>query len=130
MTSKEKLLRARILEMSGVDPKKCMKCGKCTASCPSYGEMDYHPHEYVYMVEKGRIEALLSSDAMYKCLGCFSCIDRCPRGVQPAKLIEAVRQLAVREKEGNRLSPNDIPAVLDEKMPQQALVGAFRKFAK
>lgn len=130
MTSKEKLLRARILEMSGVDPKKCMKCGKCTASCPSYGEMDYHPHEYVYMVEKGRIEALLSSDAMYKCLGCFSCIDRCPRGVQPAKLIEAVRQLAVREKGNNRLSPNDIPAVLDEKMPQQALVGAFRKFSK
>lgn len=130
MTNREKELRARILEMSGVDPKKCMKCGKCTASCPSYGEMDYHPHKYVYMVEKGRIDALLFSDAMYKCLGCFSCIDRCPRGVQPAKLIEAVRQLAVREKGKNRLTPNDIPAVLDDKMPQQALVGAFRKYAK
>ena len=73
---------------------------------------------------------LLSSESMYKCLGCFSCIDRCPRGVQPAKLIEAVRQIAIREKGANRLTPNDIPEALDEAMPQQALVGAFRKFAK
>ena len=130
MTNKEKALRTRILEMSGVNPKKCMKCGKCTASCPSYAEMDYHPHQFVSMVENGKIELLMASDAMYKCLGCFSCIDRCPRGVQPAKLIEAARQLAIREKGANHLKPEQIPAMIDEDMPQQALMSAFRKYSK
>ena len=32
----------RIKEISGVNPLKCMKCGKCTASCPAYDEMEFH----------------------------------------------------------------------------------------
>ena len=34
----------QILRMSGVNVRKCMRCGKCTATCPSYDEMEYHPH--------------------------------------------------------------------------------------
>ncbi len=30
----------QIREISGVNPLKCMKCGKCSATCPSYNEMD------------------------------------------------------------------------------------------
>ena len=25
-----------VCRISGVNPRKCMKCGKCTASCPAY----------------------------------------------------------------------------------------------
>ena len=107
-----------------------MKCGKCSATCPSYDEMEYHPHQFVYMVESGDIEPLLESKSLYKCLTCFACVDRCPRGVEPAKLIEAVRLAAVRPKGANHLTPNDIPALLDDDMPQQAIVSAFRKYTK
>ena len=85
---------------SGVDVRKCMRCGKCTATCPSFNEMEYHPHQFVYMVEKGNIEPLLNSESLYKCLTCFACVERCPRGVEPAKVVEAVRLTAVR-KQGN-----------------------------
>ena len=27
-----------------------MKCGKCSATCPAYDEMEYHPHQFVSMV--------------------------------------------------------------------------------
>ena len=37
-----------IKEISGVNPLKCMKCGKCSASCPSYNEMDIKPHQFVF----------------------------------------------------------------------------------
>ena len=116
--------------MSGVDPLKCMRCGKCTATCPSYAEMEYHPHQFVYMVEKGNIAPLLESDSLYKCLSCFACVERCPRGVEPAKLIEAVRLLKIRQKGANRLTPNDIPALVDDELPPQALVSAMRKYSK
>ena len=125
-----KFLKEQILRMSGVDPRKCMKCGKCSATCPAYDEMEYHPHQFVSMVESGDIEPLLKSESLYKCLSCFACIDRCPRGVQPAKLVEAVRLKAVRPQGANRMTANDIPQMIDEETPQQLLVSAFRKYTK
>ena len=130
MDRKSERLRDEIIRISGVDPKKCMRCGKCSGTCPAYGEMEYHPHEFVYMVETGDIEPLLRSDSIYKCLSCFACVDRCPRGVEPAKLVEAVRLAAVRERGANHLKPEDIPGMLDAELPQQAIVSAFRKYRK
>ena len=116
--------------MSGVDPGKCMTCGKCSGTCPAYDEMEYHPHQFVYMVETGDIETLMKSESIYKCLTCFACVDRCPRGVEPAKLVEAVRLAVIREKGANHLTANDIPELLDEDLPQQAIVSAMRKYSK
>jgi len=130
MQSKNELRREQILRMSGVNPRKCMKCGKCTATCPSFDEMEYHPHEFVYMVESGEIEPLLASESLYKCLTCFACVEKCPRSVEPAKLIEAVRNIVIREKGGSRLTPDAIPAQLDDEMPQQLLMAALRKYSK
>lgn len=76
-------LREQVLRASGVNPLKCMRCGKCSGTCPAYGEMEYHPHEFVYMVEKGELEKLMRSPSVYACLSCFACVDRCPRGVEP-----------------------------------------------
>ena len=122
--------REQILRTSGVDVLKCMRCGKCSATCPSYDEMGYHPHEFVYMVEKGQIDKLMASKAIYKCLSCFACIERCPRGVEPARLVEAVRLQVIRQQGKNHLRADDIPALLDDDMPQQAIVTALRKYSK
>ena len=130
MDNKTERRKEQLLRMSGVNPLKCMRCGKCSATCPSYDEMEYHPHEFVYMVERGDLEPLMRSSSIYKCLSCFACVDRCPRGVEPAKLVEAIRVMVVREKDGNHLTPDAIPALLDDEMPQQALMSALRKYAK
>ena len=82
------------------------------------------------MVETGDIETLMKSDSIYKCLSCFACVDRCPRGVEPAKIVEAVRLMAIRQKDANHLTPNDIPALLDDETPQQLLMSAMRKYSK
>ena len=119
-----------IIRISGVDPSRCMQCGKCSGSCPSYDEMEYHPHQFVNMVESGDIQPLLDSQSLYKCLSCFACIDRCPRGVQPAKVVEAVRLMATRKQGNNHMTPDDVPAMIDEDTPQQLLVSAFRKYTK
>ena len=122
--------KEQILRMSGAAVQKCMRCGKCSATCPSYDEMEYHPHEFVYMVERGDVEKLLKSESIYKCLTCFACVERCPRGVEPAKVIEAVRLEAVREQGKNHLKPDQIPEMLDEDIPGQLLMMALRKYTK
>ena len=119
-----------IKRISGVNPRKCMKCGKCTASCPAFDAMEYHPHQFVAMVEQGDIQPLLESESIYKCLTCFACVDRCPRGVEPAKLVEAVRLSVIRKQGANRMTADDVPAILNEDVPQQLLVSAFRKYSK
>ena len=126
----QKYLQQEILRISGADVSKCMRCGKCSGTCPAYDEMEYHPHQFANMVESGDIEPLLNSQSLYKCLSCFACIDRCPRGVQPAKIVEAVRLIATRKQGANHMTANDIPAIIEEDTPQQLLVSAFRKYTK
>ncbi len=119
-----------ITEISGVNPLKCMKCGKCSASCPSFSEMDIPPHLFVSFVQNENLEALLESKSLYKCLSCFACIERCPRDVKPGKLIDAARQVVLRQRGESYLSPDEIPALLEEEMPQQLLMSAFRKYRR
>jgi heterodisulfide reductase subunit C len=116
--------------ISGVNARKCMKCGKCSGTCPAFDEMDYHPHQFVSMVEKGRVEELLESKTLWNCLSCFACVERCPRGVEPANIIEAIRLAVIRKSGENHLQADAIPELLNEQLPQQAIVSAFRKYSK
>ena len=119
-----------IRERSGTDVRKCMKCGKCSGRCPAYAEMDIKPHQFVSYIEKGEVEKLLESKSLYTCLSCFACVERCPRGVAPANVIEAVRQEVIRAQGGNKVQAENIPVIVDEAIPQQLLVSMFRKFNK
>ena len=92
--------------------------------------MEYHPHQFITMVQKGRIEPLLNSKSIYMCLSCFACIERCPRNVEPAKLVEAVRLAVVRRQGMSHMRPDDVPALWDSELPQQAIVAAMRKYNK
>ena len=120
----------RVREISGVNPLKCMKCGKCSATCPAFNEMDIKPHQFVSYVANENIEELVKSESLWKCLSCFACVERCPRDVKPGKIIDAARQLVVRERGGNYLSADEIPELLDEDTPQQLLVSAYRRYKR
>lgn len=80
--------------------------------------------------ENGDVTALLNSKSLYECMSCFACVERCPRGVQPAALIEAVRAMVLREREQAHLHAQDIPDLIDPETPQQAVVSALRKYSK
>lgn len=126
----EKNLSESVRRISGVNVRKCMKCGKCSASCPAYDDMDFHPHQFISMVDAGNITPLLESSSIWNCLSCFACVQRCPRGVEPSKVIEAVRVLRIRKQGENHMKPDVIPEKLNEDLPQQAIVSAMRKYNK
>ncbi len=119
-----------VKERSGTDARKCMKCGKCSGRCPAYHDMDIKPHQFVSYIEKGEIDKLMKSKSLYTCLSCFACVERCPRGVAPANVIEAVRQEVIREQGGNKIMAETVPSMIDETIPQQLLVSMFRKLNK
>lgn len=130
MQNQERMLGETILRITGVNPRKCMKCGKCSGACPAFDEMEYRPHQFVSLVERGEIGRLMASKSIYKCLTCFACLERCPRNVEPAKLIEGVRLMVIRQQGMNHLKPEAIPRMADENVPQQLLMSAMRKYSK
>ena len=64
----------RIKEISGVNPLKCMKCGKCSATCPAFNEMDIKPHQFVTYVQNGDIEALAQSKPVATTIAPYFCV--------------------------------------------------------
>ena len=74
MNKDTKAMKEEVIRISGANPSKCMKCGKCSATCPAYDEMEFHPHQFASMIENGDIEPLLASESLYKCLTCFACV--------------------------------------------------------
>ncbi|MBE5746644.1 MAG: 4Fe-4S dicluster domain-containing protein [Clostridiales bacterium] len=128
MTKAERI--ENLNRLSGTDVKKCMKCGKCSGRCPAFKDMDIKPHQFVSMLGQGRIDELLESKAIWNCLSCMACVERCPRGVAPAAVIEAVRDTVVRMQGANGIKAEEIPPIVDELIPQQLLVSAYRKYNK
>ncbi len=120
----------QIREISGTNPLKCMKCGKCSATCPAFNDMDIKPHQFVSYVVNNNVEELVKSESLWKCLSCFACVERCPRDVKPGKIIDAARQLVVRERGGSYLTADEIPELLDDETPQQLLVSAYRRYKR
>ena len=128
MTNNPRYQIEEIKELSQTNIAKCMKCGRCSAACPSYDQMNIRPHQFVSYIARGDLQELLAADSLWSCLSCFNCVERCPRGVAPANLIEAVRLMVIRKQGGEHISVEDAARHFEPNMPQQLLVAAFRKF--
>ena len=85
--------RTAALDHLGV--AECYQCGKCSAGCPMAEQMDWLPNRLVRLVQMGRVERALKAEALWKCVSCMTCSTRCPKGVDCAGVIDALRQLAV-----------------------------------
>lgn len=75
----------------------CMQCGTCSGGCTNIDLMDMSPRTLVLMVQRGEWEKVLQSNMLWLCTSCYICTSRCPRGVRPADVIEAVKAIAIRQ---------------------------------
>ena len=123
MTNEERM--ENLVRLSGTDVRKCMKCGKCSGRCPAFKDMDIKPHQFVSMLAKGKVKELLESKAIWNCLSCMACVERCPRGVAPAAVVEAVRDTVVRMQGNNGIKAEDIPPIVDELIPLYIYMNPF-----
>lgn len=99
--------KCEIQEISGENVMSCYQCGECTAGCPAAFAMDISPNQVMRMSQLGLKGEVLSSSAIWLCAGCETCATRCPRGVALSRVMDACRQIAVKEgkrpKEANVL---------------------------
>ncbi len=119
----------QIEEMSGQEVMACYQCGNCSAGCPVAGAMDLLPNQIIRLLQMGQTEEALRARAIWYCASCLTCEARCPKGIDIARLTEALRTLAIekgiRFLEIEDLTPEDLAD-----MPQQAFIGGFRKYQR
>lgn len=118
----------KVEELSEENIYACYQCGKCSAGCPSISEMDISPCEIIRLVQLGQEKEVLNSKTIWICASCFTCVTRCPKGVDLAKVMEALRQITLR-KNVDYVSPLSIPKEVLSQVPQIALVSSLRKFS-
>jgi len=115
----------RVNELSGENVDLCFQCGACSSGCPMTQEMDYLPSKVIRMAQLG-LEEALESRTIWVCTTCFNCEVRCPRGIDIANVMEALRQLVLRKKY-NRVSLDDLSPEELRELPQVAIVSNQRK---
>ena len=118
----------QVEEISGQDLLTCNQCGKCSAGCPVVAAMDLLPSQVIRMAQLG-MEDVLESNTIWICASCLTCGTRCPKGVDLPRLMEALRQIALRQGAAE-LDLSALPPELLKEVPQLAIVGGYRKYIK
>lgn len=98
----------------------CYQCGKCTAGCPVADRMDLAPNQLVRLVQMDQPERALRSAAIWLCVSCQTCSTRCPKSVNCAGVLDALRQVAVERG-------MEIPAQRRTILFQQAFLNNIRR---
>ncbi len=116
----------KVAEISGQDVNLCYQCGKCSAGCPMAFAMDRLPNQIIRAVQLGLEEDVADCQTVWACASCLACSVRCPKGIDIAAVMEALRQLSLRTNvdfvDPSRMDPETIAG-----LPQIALVSGFRK---
>ena len=85
-------------EPGGDHIKRCFSCGTCTAGCPVREVTDrYNPRKIIRMAILGMKKEVLSSQFIWLCSSCYTCFERCPQDVKIPELMNAIKNIAVRE---------------------------------
>jgi heterodisulfide reductase subunit C len=113
-------LAEEVRRRTGRNPARCYQCGKCSAGCPMAEETTFRPHDVMRLVNFDEREKLLSSECLWLCLTCETCTARCPNECDPARTIDALREIVVEE---SRTLPRPIAAFHKSFLDQVWLTG-------
>ncbi|PDW03054.1 4Fe-4S dicluster domain-containing protein [Candidatus Viridilinea mediisalina] len=120
----DELLR-KVEALSAQRLANCYQCGTCSGGCPLVGAMDLLPDMLIRHLSVG-LPGVLERQTFWVCVGCDTCVDRCPRGIDVARIMEALRQIHLRE----RSEPPALAHLTDTQLgelPPIALVASMRR---
>ncbi|MCP5106880.1 MAG: disulfide reductase [bacterium] len=117
----------KIQQLSGQNLLSCYQCGKCSAGCPGVSQMDILPNQIIRFAQLGLKDELLRSKSIWICASCLTCNTRCPKGINVAEVIEAIRQILLR-KSKDHLRIETLSDAEKVEVPPIAIISSMRKF--
>lgn len=117
----------KVEEISGQNLLACYQCGKCSAGCPAVSDMDILPNQIIRYAQLGFKDELLQSKSIWICASCFTCNARCPKGINIAEVIEAIREILLRKRK-DHLKVKKLSDAEKGDVPPIAIISSLRKF--
>jgi heterodisulfide reductase subunit C len=118
---------SKVEELSGQNLLACYQCGKCSAGCPSISQMDILPSQIIRYAQLGLKDELLASKSIWICASCMTCDVRCPKGINVAEVIEAIRLILLRKRK-DHVEVEELSDAEKSDVPPIALISSMRKF--
>lgn len=118
---------SKVEELSGQNLLACYQCGKCSAGCPNVCEMDILPNQIIRYAQLGLKDELLTSKSIWVCASCMTCDVRCPKGINVAEVLEAIRLILLRQRK-DHLDVQNLSDAEKTEVPPIALISSMRKF--
>jgi len=89
---------ARVETLAHTAVANCYQCGKCSAGCPRAEQMDILPSTIIRLVQYGDIKKAASAESVWQCVACLTCSTRCPKSVNIAGVMDALKQISLEKK--------------------------------
>ena len=77
--------------------RSCLFCMSCSGGCPFFAHMDFGPHGILRRVILGLRKEVLSSNTIWRCVGCHTCAAVCPMAIDIVRVMDVLRRMAVEE---------------------------------
>ncbi len=91
------LWKQSLLDEVGESLNLCFQCGTCTSSCPSGRNTAFRTRQVIRLAQFGLKDSILPTDDLWHCTTCFTCYERCPRGVKIVEIILLLRNKAAEK---------------------------------
>ncbi|MHC4546831.1 MAG: 4Fe-4S dicluster domain-containing protein, partial [Planctomycetota bacterium] len=65
--------------------------------CPIAADMELPPNQVIRLLQLGLVDEALRSKTIWLCASCETCTTRCPREVDLAAVMDALRNLAIQK---------------------------------
>ncbi len=86
-----------IENISHANLSRCWHCLSCSGGCPFSRDMDILPNAVIRMIQFGMRKQVLTCSTIWLCVGCNTCSMECPNAIDMAGIMDALRQIAIRE---------------------------------
>lgn len=86
--------KKRLKQVSKSSLNECMQCGTCSVVCSLAPEDRPFPRKEMIWAGWGMKDKLIGNTDIWLCHQCGDCSTYCPRGVKPAEVFSAVREIS------------------------------------
>ena len=86
-----------VKERSQAHLERCYQCLACSSGCPVAYAMDYIPNRIIRMVQLGLKDRVINSSTIWLCASCETCATRCPNDIDIVRVMDILREIALRE---------------------------------
>lgn len=77
--------------------RQCLACSACKDDCPAskISDQAWKPHEIFQKILAGKLDEVLCSVELWKCLDCYTCSELCGQGIGMNRFFRQLREMAL-----------------------------------